>query len=108
VDQLIAQILAQHARPSRWSWRTYDLINRSSRMFFRNGMPKMPQLTFSVADAATPNVCPSCIAKQETTWRSEKKGEEMLLVNVVTDLSMLLQLDLYAPFPAAAQDEMAR
>ena len=33
-------------------------------------------------------------------------GEEMLLVNVVTDLSMLLQLGLYAPFPAAALDEV--
>jgi hypothetical protein len=61
-------------------------------------MPKMPQLTFSLVNAATPNVCPSCIARQETTWRSEKMGEEMLLVNVVTDLSLLLRLDLYAPF----------
>jgi hypothetical protein len=98
VDQLIALILAQHARASRWSCRTCGLINRSSRMFFRNGMPKMPQLTFSLVNAATPNVCPSCIARQETTWRSEKMGEEMLLVNVVTDLSLLLRLDLYAPF----------
>jgi hypothetical protein len=32
----------------------------------------------------------------------------MLLVNVGTDLSMLLQLDLYALFPAAAQDEVGR
>jgi hypothetical protein len=35
-------------------------------------------------------------------------GGEMLLVNVVTDLSLLLQLDLYAPFLLLPRTKSAR